>query len=344
MTYKKWALKTFMLNFFVFSVIGGFNYFMDPLWTFNTTHKYNQIQDGFNERQQKTNYITFQPFNYDSLILGSSRTTYINQNDFNGINAYNYAANSMDPVEYNTYIEYAKKIKGSDFEYIILGIDFFGTNANRGILFEKPEFYINKSNEFLYRYKPLISIDTLKYSVRNINLLVKDSKLISTYDRNNIKKIEVLSKEQQQNNLLQQLEVYDESVYGNYAYKDIKSIFTEIKNNNPNTKFIIYTTPISTPMFEVMVKNGRMGDYRQWIEDSVDVFEEVYNFMYPNSITNNLDNYVDAHHFKPEIGTLIAHKVTKYRLNEIPNDFGVLVTEQNIESHLNNVEDLSYLN
>lgn len=41
--------------------------------------------------------------------------------------------------------------------------------------------------------------------------------------------------------------------------------------------------------------------------------------MYLNSITKNLDTYMDNHHFRPEAGTMIAHKVVKEDSN-VPKD------------------------
>lgn len=36
------------------------NYVTDPLWLFDHSNQYNDIQQGFNERQQKVNHLTFQ--------------------------------------------------------------------------------------------------------------------------------------------------------------------------------------------------------------------------------------------------------------------------------------------
>ena len=46
-----------------------------------------------------------------------------------------------------------------------------------------------------------------------------------------------------------------------------------------------------------MIQSGRWEDYKRWLHDAVDVFGEVHHFMYLNSVTKNLDNYMDGHHF-----------------------------------------------
>ena len=84
--YKKWLLQFVVGGFIVFFLIFGgvvyFNYYIDPLWNFNHKNEWNDFQDGFDERQQKTNYILSHPFQYDSLMIGTSRVTYMNQFEF----------------------------------------------------------------------------------------------------------------------------------------------------------------------------------------------------------------------------------------------------------------------
>ncbi len=54
--YQKWFQTVLVLILLPVFLVGGFNYYIDPLWTFNHAHQYNRIQLSFNERQQKTNH------------------------------------------------------------------------------------------------------------------------------------------------------------------------------------------------------------------------------------------------------------------------------------------------
>ena len=53
----KWIKIFFGLSLIGVLFLGGVNYIVDPLWMFDHSNKFNQKQDGFDERQQKTNYI-----------------------------------------------------------------------------------------------------------------------------------------------------------------------------------------------------------------------------------------------------------------------------------------------
>ncbi|RKL68139.1 hypothetical protein CR203_06545 [Salipaludibacillus neizhouensis] len=338
--YKRWVIVTLLIPLVIITCVGGFNYYIDPLWTFSHVNKLNTSQDSFNERQQKTNIVTYREFDYDTLLLGSSRTTYINQHDFMGLDTFNYALSSMSIQEYNDYIEYAKKENKKEFEYIFIGLDFYATNKNREMI-EDPQIYINKANEFMYRFKNLISVDLLKQSIENAkSSSAEDQYFTRSYNRENVATAKVAEGEEVKKEIEKTVESYRESVYGpGYEYNDdIKKIFTELKENNPNTTFIVYTTPVTSQLFNLLYEENRLQDYNQWISDTVEVFGSVYNFMYTNSITSDSSNYYDGHHFYPDVGTLIAHKIINHENKDIPEDFGVLVTDDNLSEHLNFVE------
>lgn len=304
--------------------IAAANYYIDPLWSFSHEHKYNHIQMPFNERQQKTNYLTFQEFDYDTLILGSSRTTYINQKDFSPLKAYNYSVSNMLMDEYYDYIEYAKKMRGGEFECIIIGLDFMATNKNIPREFEVPSFYINNANQFAYRYSTLLSLDTLKYSAQNYRASSNGIAVNFAYDRHNVKALLPVSEEERAAKLQATVDKYRQDIYANYEYTNVKEILSKVKASNPNTKFIIFTTPVNHKLYNLMVEMDLSTYYQQLLVDTVEVFGQVYDFNYPNPVTTDDRHYYDASHFYPKIGTIIAHKITDLSTGTY-EDFGMLI-------------------
>ncbi len=89
----------------------------------------------------------------------------------------------------------------------------------------------------------------------------------------------------------------------------------------------------------MLLQHGNLKDYEKWLRVLVEEFGEVYDFMGINTITSNQSNYPDLHHFYPFIGTLIANRISKKENKNIPKDFGVLVTKENIDKHLVNLEE-----
>lgn len=343
--YRKWLISTLLFICIPLLAIAGFNYWIDPLWTFSHENAYNRIQVSFNERQQKTNYLTFSRSRYDALLLGSSRVTYINQADFTGERVYNYAVNNMLPSEYTAYIDYAVKCNGQDFDTIYIGLDFFASNRNLTLPnhFEPPSYYIDTANRFAYRYTSLLSTDTLQYAWQNLTAARRGEKINFTYDRHNRKTLRPTSEEEKQQRIRHNLEWYGQEAYGpNYQYKDYSYILKALQKRYPHTRFVLFNTPESQPLFELIVSQNRLPDYESWIRDWVMAGGELYDFMTPNSITTSPANYYDASHVYPETGRLIAARLTGNEKIDIPEDFGVRVSKENLAEHLLRIRRLEY--
>ncbi len=329
MSYKKWLIYFFSISFLILAIIGSFNYYMDPNWIFTHSNKHNNKQNAFNERQQKTNYLYFNGMDsFDGILLGSSRAAYINQNEFKGMNIYNYAVNAMYLSEYKTFIDFSKEIKGKDLDYIILGLDFYSTSSYIDEESKNPEIYIKNVKEKFYKYKMLLSYDTLKYSRDNFK-----SKKSRYYDRNNVKHHKKYSEKKRKAKFRRGIEKHlkqfdDES----YVYnKNYKQMLLDIKNSNPNSKIIVYTSPITSELLvSILNKKNRMVEYKRWLEDIVDVFGSFYHFMDINSVTKNFSNYPDDDHLYPDKIKYLANKISGVDSEEIPDDFGVVINKNNI--------------
>ncbi len=340
MPYKKWVTLFLATVLSVISLFALFNYTIDPLWTFCHSNRYNHAQPGFDERQLKTNRAYFCGLKqYDALLLGSSRVTYINQHDFKTMKVFNYAGVSMYPVEYKGWIDQAKKIKGGPFKTIIIGVDFWGSNAGPFAQHQmnntpSPSHYLDVTQSFLYRYKMLFTMDTLNRSIESI----EHSKHPGTtdYSRENVKSTIKVSAARKQSAVNTQISLYQNRFYGRgYRYnKEMKRYLEALKQDNPKTRFVIFTTPISADLFKILVQSGNLPDYERWMTQLVEVFGEVYDFMGVNSITSYRNNYADLHHFYPYIGTLIADRLTGTENSALPDDFGILVNKESLKSHL----------
>lgn len=340
MNYKAWFFTTLTLILLSLAAVAGFNWYIDPLWCFSHSHQYNQIQMPFDERRQKTNYAAFHDFDYDALLLGSSRVTYIDQHDFKGLKVYNYGASNMLMEEYYDYVEYAKEKKGRDFDYIIIGLDFWTTNRNKTLPspIEEPSFYIEKTESFGYRYKMLFSYDTYQFALQNFRAS-RDGRAVNfAYDRNNVKTLLPVTPEERENKIANTAATYREKLYKDYEYMPVKEILLKLKKANPHTKFVVFTTPESLPLMQLIEEENLMPYYERWLRDCVEVFGEVYHFMYPNSVTSNLANYYDASHFYPHIGTMMAHKIMGEKDENMPADFGAKLDRYNIDEEIRKIK------
>ena len=54
-----------------------------------------------------------------------------------------------------------------------------------------------------------------------------------------------------------------------------------------------------------------------------------------NTLATDLDkNYYEDSHYRPNVGNMIAAKIFKDKNINVPDDFGILVTKDNIDGHL----------
>lgn len=309
--------------------IVAFNALIDPLWFFSHQNRWNENQVGFDERQQKTNRVLFGGFDYDGVLLGSSRSTYIDQRHFTGQRIFNFAVSGMRPAEYPGYLRFVREVRGRPVSTVAIGIDFFASSSHYASGASNPEHYFDMARRPFYRAEMLIAADTFKKSKESILSAHKDC---DCYSRENIKHLRRVSPTEHQDLLRKDL-AHFHTLYKDYAYDDnLPSLWKQLRIQNPETRFIIFTTPISAPLFRELVAAGRLSDVRRWLGDAIEVFGEVTDFMGVNSVTIDDQRYQDGSHFYPETGRLIVERLQNEK--GVPADFGVRVTASNLNSHL----------
>jgi hypothetical protein len=347
-TYRKWLLRYSIYLVCLLGVLGFFNYLVDPFWCFSHGYRLSSFQKPFNERQQKTNYLKFSNhIRYDALIIGNSRTSMINQNDFNGMRAYNYSMGGMTPYEYADYIDYFKRTVGTP-AVIFLSLDFSGSSAGARYYVERPSFYIGTANNPLYRFKILFTNDTFHDSMENLRLQQfidhkKHGDGIINYDHANVASILPPNDlAANQSNILKALGLLAESYRNGYKYRgDYKDLLRQLLVENPDSRFIVFTTPVTEAYFCTLVQEGLLPAYERWLREMVEVFGQVWHFEYPHSIARNQDNFCDTNHFYPDVGTMIAHRITGVDDPGIPEDFGMFLTAETLNKGLARIRDAS---
>jgi hypothetical protein len=246
----------------------------------------------------------------------------------------------MMPEEYEDYIEYAKKMNGRDFKYIIIGFDFFGTNGLMERTYLKPEYYLRNADSLWYKMKGLLQVDTIKYSIRCLEIPNAD-KRIDYYDRNNIKYMKNVSSITRKNAIIGQKKYYAE-FYSNNKYLYDESFakkMLSLKNKNPNSRFVVFTTPTSEPLLDVINDSDRNRDYYRWLAEIIEIFGEVHHFAYKNDFTTNLSYYADGEHFLPQNGKRLVSAILNEACIEQCQEqgdvnLGIQLTKKNLLEHI----------
>ncbi len=328
MKYKRFIF-TFLFFFFSVTIfIVVINFIVDPLFTFKVVNNIDIKQKDFNERVQKTNYLKFINHDFDSLLLGSSRATYINANNLPG-KVFNFAVNAISAKEYDDIIQNFIKITGKIPKKIYIGVDPFSFNLkNSGEI--KTAF--ENTKDMFYPYKSLVSLDLFKVSLKNIVLTYKfDQNIFDRkqrfYDKNLIKGIE------SENIVSNKPYILASKGYVLKIQKNINfKIFKSLKNKYKKIKFEIFTMPLHNIIYKDL---KTQKSYALWLKGLVEIFGKVSHFMYENEISKSYYTFFDAFHFYPYIGKKISKKITKINTTTDINDtFGIILTRNNIDIYL----------
>ena len=319
--------------------VAACNALIDPLWFFPHAHRLNRVQPGFDERAQKTNWLQAHRGQFNAVLFGSSRSTYIDQHDFAPWRMFNHAVNAMWPREYQDYLDHFTAVNNRAPDLVVIGVDFFGSAHNLVGKWREPGTYLQKSGDPAYMLSSLLSVQLLQRSLRITALslgLVRPLEELDYYDRHNVRHfMKSITSEYRSEEILQDLQEFHSMVYADYSYnEDLPRIWKRLRDTYPQTRFLVFTTPIAEPMFALLVREGRLPDYERWLADLTAAFGEVWDFMGLNSITTDLSQYRDAQHFHPRIGTLIADRLLARPVAQQHGDFGRLVTRANLADHL----------
>lgn len=103
-------------------------------------------------------------------------------------------------------------------------------------------------------------------------------------------------------------------------------------------RLVAYISPVHAIVLESFWQNGLWQAYEEWERALVAVIP-FWDFSgyHPISMSSlhNQENYNDLSHFSRKIGDLIVSRLTSPHTEAVPEYFGVEVTSQNVDSHLN---------
>jgi hypothetical protein len=322
---------------------------IDPYKVFGITD-FNKKNFDPNTRYLKIEYLLKheQP---DAFILGSSRVNFYDAELASSLshhNYYNMTAFNDYPLSIRKKLEWL--VSTRKINQIILGMDYDHqamdeTKDSDLLRQEHPLISQEPKLKFYYKYTAfqpetliLCIQSNLEKEVKNIfNITIGQSKLLRKdqlrrkdpdgYVTSNFKPA---SKIEGKNKLLKE------------EPKKLKSIqeLQKIINiaNIKNIKATIIINPLNHHRFITF----DIDSYETWIRRMVNVAGQVWDFSGINSITKNDQYYYEDTHFTKQVGDLVLSKIfnNQQLLKDIPKDFGILVTKDNLNSHIESLKHL----
>lgn len=286
-------------------VVYTFNYLVDPLWHFkgNTITGYNYL---WNERVSKTNLLLQNPKKYNCLILGSSRSIFLNPNKIEGYTCFNYAFALAGIDHYVEFLSYFTNVSGPP-ELVIIGVD-------SSDLLGKSPGHIRKDQhnvpDFIRAKKrppnaiaTYLSYKALDFSFRT----VLGTGTLPMYYRPDFT-----------GDILPDSGPFDPRILYEPDLKSgmfplagftLESVerFRQLLDMLPETtRVIAYTPPISAHYMARLALEGTLDAYLRTLYSIGRLFERFYDFTVPSSWTRSTELTYDGGHFYRRVHDRIA--------------------------------------
>ncbi|NEN88840.1 MAG: hypothetical protein F6K48_07865 [Okeania sp. SIO3H1] len=348
------------------SLVALFNLIVDPLYIFRLVEI-----EGFNAYKPKidtlgmrtTKSIDVTKKDHDTLILGTSRALYgLDPLAPSLINKSTYNAGLIATNMYEIHKVFELALQNKNLKTIIISLDFLAFSNHRKLNLDFNTSRFATKYFLLLNVHRLISLQNFGYSWQTIIYNFNSISLKKFYTKQGFRQVKdeyIPHRElfiELSNWFLDQPSLFSYSQERLILFKEILE-----KCHQNNIELYIFTSPVHARHLEVMRMLEKYTIFEQWKRDLVNTIQQV-NQQYPNkapfllfdftgynSITTEtipakdsqeqMKWYTESSHYKKELGNLVLDIVLNYpsRNDNIPDDFGILINNNNIESHLANI-------
>jgi hypothetical protein len=334
-----------------------FNYTIDPYDVFNTPNyfglNHSKPKKDNNDRLFKALDITrLKP---NTIIIGSSRTKQgidpshpilaedLTASEIEPRSTYNLAINGPNVYEVRRYLEHAIANQ-PNLKEVVFGVDFFMFNET---LKNQPSFSedrLGKQNMAINdTINALFSIDTISASNETISASKKDRNKDDRYGENGFMPNRNAKDGKNIWRFNQSIKLYFE-LHSDYKFSEeylaeFKKIVDLCKEKR--IKLTVFISPSHATDMESIRATGKWKVSEEWKQKIVAI-TPVWDFSGYNSVTTQkiekvMTNYSDSSHYTQEIGNWILDRMFDRPNSKIPQDFGILLTPDNINTYLDRV-------
>ncbi len=348
---KKKQYQNFLIILLAFIFLPAFavsifNWCINPYDVFNTLEikGFNQAKPEKLKNTRLFKAVAITRLKPITVFLGSSRTDYGLEPNHPALTkpAYNLGLGASSPYELLAYLRHTI-YNQKNVQQIVIGLDEFMFNAHNEASPDFSEARLEKKNIILQdTINTTFSLDAFTASKETIETSKSKPNYI-TYSPQGQLQLRLIDRDKSATNYRfnTSISFYFKSFPQDYKLSskhlnDLKKIIKLAQDNNIKIKAFI--SPSHATRYEAIRVAGHWQEYEEMKRQLVKILP-VWDFSGYNSITTepiseNIENYIDDSHYKEKIGNLVLNRLFNYEIENVPDDFGVLITPQNIESHL----------
>lgn len=330
--HKIYLLFSLLFTFTLFLCGIAVRYVIDPVGVNNKFDLglYKDVALAY--RTQK--FVELNEVKPNTLMLGGSRVHYLQPNDvqkYTNDKVYNMGLSYATLEEQYFFLKYSTE--NFEIKNVVMGLNLYPFSEK---LEENTNSDFNKNLfkygfNFYYQIKHYLEIPLfkyLKYAYTNTftEPFYKDG-AITPYHQSVVLNSGTWE-ERQANSYNGYVEKYKNYLeWGESNLEYFKKIVQLCQEKNINLK--VFTTAVHVSQLHILEDLDKMDIYYQWKKELAKIVA-YWDFMYENSVTQNDDNFIDTSHIKQELGYLYFAKLFEDNEVEIPEDFGIYMSEENI--------------
>ncbi len=334
-TYRRWFYISVGVVLVMTGTVGLGNYVMDPYGLFRTDFSKQFVEP--NKNFIKTRYVAENPGRFDCFVFGSSRVNGIDVRHIKNAHCYNMHYSGGLPRNHLDILRYwlAKGVKP---KIVLIGLDDISFEIDPVEQLSQPQRHpyppVLHQSLFLYHLKYLFSMFDKKIRNPVINGFMGKEKPVP-YDHYNtglVTNPEVDRDIEQDPTKHQNDPKFSEPFssqgeHMNGALEDLRNTVELAKAHG--IRLIIFINPIHRTTY-------LYADPEQFFrfEKKLSQITDFWDFSGLNSVTTNNYYYYETSHYRPIVGDMIIARIFGEKDTAVPADFGVLVTPENIEQHL----------
>jgi hypothetical protein len=293
---------------------------------------------------------------FNTIMLGTSRIGVMNPeivNNYLNSNTFNLEYPGSNTVIQNKFFKYAKNF--NDIKYLIYGIDFMAFNKNRIIENDFREFhdlenkitnFDNITNYDCYFNTEIFIKSAILVGKNILNRQKTEVKYLANGMRNYVnfieqEKLETFKLNEEIQKSIDNYFKPNSGIYKNYQFSNeyLEFFKDTIKFCQVhNIKVFVYIPPMYSEHFDAIYSAGYFDEFELFKKELIKITDFI-DFTGHNSISTNKNNYWDSSHLRVEMTDVIIAKIFNDQTVNIPKDFGVLVTKENIDSHLQSLRN-----
>jgi len=311
------------------------NFVVDPFYIFRTP--FLKVRPQINDRYDKITFLEKNKKNFNSYIMGSSRmlsTHPVNIERYvPGAKFYNFSIVMGTVYDHYMHLNYFIN-KGYPVRCLYIGLDidfcFLTTKYHeKDSLFRLHPDVSNESRcGYYWFYLSILPKGDLR---RKLKWNLSRKKMPSQeYGKDGGSKPETEDKR-----IFEERREFGAGMIhnkvGNENIKILRKMVALCRQHG------IQLIMIVNPPSRIAMDHYEEDDYLAFLKELADV-APFWDFSGYNSITTNLQNYIDHAHYKSSISRLMAARIFSDKTLTVPRDFGVWVTKENIDSHLESLK------